>query len=163
MVQMISHAFSTGAMFVGIGILYDHLHSREIKDFGGIAHTMPVFASLFMVFALANVGLPGTSGFVGEFMIILSAFRSSFWVALLATTTVILSASYTLWMYKRVFLGPVTHRPIASLQDVSGFNLVALVILALVVIFFGLYPQPLLETFHAAMGRLLEFSMHSKL
>jgi len=163
MVQMISHAFSTGAMFIGIGILYHKMHTREIKDFGGIVNSMPIFASLFMLFAMANVGLPGTSGFVGEFMVILSAFQASFWVAFLASSTLVLAACYTLWMYKRVFFGKVANEKVAALTDVRGFDLTALVLLAAVVLFIGLYPEPLLKVFHASVGHLLQLSTTSKL
>jgi NADH-quinone oxidoreductase subunit M len=163
MVQMISHAFSTGAMFFGIGILYDQLHSRLIGDYGGVANKMPVFAALFMLFAMANVGVPGTSGFVGEFMIILSTFHASFWVTFLAATTLVLSASYTLWMYKRVFFGEVASSQVDTLRDVSGPNLMVLLILAFCVIVLGVYPEPLLNVFHASVGHLLEISHYSKL
>lgn len=163
MVQMISHAFSTGAMFFGIGILYDRMHSRLIKDYGGVVNTMPMFAALFMLFAMANVGLPGTSGFVGEFMIILSSFHTSFWVTLLAATTLILSASYTLWMYKRVFFGAVESPGVSALKDIEGTEIAVMGILAFIVIFLGVYPQPLLELLHASVGHLLEISMRSKI
>lgn len=163
MVQMISHAFSTGAMFVGIGILYDRLHSRQIQSFGGVANTMPIFASLFMLFAMSNVGLPGTSGFVGEFMIILSAFKANFWIALVAATTLIWAAAYTLWMYKRVFFGEVRSTAVAELKDVKSFNLIALIMLAIVVLFIGIYPEPLLKIFHASVANLLHWSLQSKL
>lgn len=163
MVQMISHAFSTGGMFFGIGILYDQLHSRLIKDYGGVVNTMPIFASLFMLFAMANVGLPGTSGFVGEFMIIISTFHANFWVTFLAATTLILSACYTLWMYKRVFFGEIANEQVANLKDVRGPNLIVLLILAFFVIFIGVYPEALLHYLHASVGHLLELSHHSKL
>ena len=163
MVQMISHAFSSGAMFVGVGILYEQLHSRQIKDYGGVAHKMPIFAALFMVFAMANVGLPGTSGFVGEFMVILSSFQANFWVTFFAASTLILGAAYTLWMYKRVFFGPITHEGVATLQDVKGFNLLSLVLLAGAVLFIGIYPQALLKLFHTTVGHILELSLITKL
>lgn len=163
LVQMISHAFSTGAMFIGVGILYNKIHSRQIADFGGVATTMPIFATLFMIFAMSNVGLPGTSGFVGEFMVILSAFQANFWVAFLATTTLVLAAAYTLWMYKRVFFGPVVSENIAALTDVQGFDRLAMVLLGIIVIFFGVYPQALLNIFHATIGHLLVLSLQSKL
>lgn len=163
MVQMISHAFSTGALFFGVGVLYDRLHSRMIKDYGGVANTMPIFASLFMLFAMANVGLPGTSGFVGEFMIILSTFHANFWVTALAATTLILSASYTLWLYKRVFFGEVTSEGVAGLTDIRGNEIVVLGILAFIVIFLGVYPEPLLQLFHASVDNLLRLAHTSKL
>jgi NADH-quinone oxidoreductase subunit M len=163
MVQMISHAFSSGAMFVGVGILYEQLHSRQIKDYGGVANKMPVFAALFMIFAMANVGLPGTSGFVGEFLVIVSSFKANFWVAFFAATTLILGATYTLWMYKRVFFGPITNEGVATLQDVRGLNLLSLILLAGAVLFIGIYPQALLELFHTTVGHILDLSLISKL
>jgi len=163
MVQMISHAFSTGALFIAIGILYDRMNTRMINDFGGVAHSMPFFAALLMLFAMSNVGLPGTSGFVGEFMIILSAFRAEFWVTVFAASTLILSAAYTLWMYKRVFFGPAVNDSVKNLRDVSGFEKASLVLLAIAVIFIGVYPGPLLNMFHASVEHILNLSMHSKL
>lgn len=162
MVQMISHAFSTGALFIGIGILYHRMHSRMINDYGGVANTMPVLAVLMMLFALSNVGLPGTSGFVGEFMIILSSFRANFWLAFLAATTLIFAAAYTLWMYKRVFFGKVEHEAVAQMKDISGAEKLALIILAALVIIIGVYPQLLLNVFHASVDHLLHLSMLSK-
>jgi NADH-quinone oxidoreductase subunit M len=162
-VQMISHAFSSGAMFVGVGILYEQTHSRLIKDYGGVAHKMPVFAALFMVFALANVGMPGTSGFVGEFMVILSGLQAHFWVTFFAASTLILGAAYTLWMYKRVFFGPVVSESVATLTDVKGLNLLALCLLAGVVIWLGIYPQALLQLFHTSVGHILDLSVISKI
>lgn len=163
MVQMVSHAFSTGAMFFGIGILYDRLHSRLIKDYGGVVNRMPIFATFFMLFAMANVGLPGTSGFVGEFMILLSTFKASFWITLAAASTLVLSASYTLWMFKRVFFGEVKSESVAALEDINGSEIAVLGILASIVIFLGVYPEPLLELLHASVRHLLELSLHSKL
>jgi NADH-quinone oxidoreductase subunit M len=163
MVQMISHAFSTGAMFFGVGILYERYHSRRIDDFGGIVNSMPVFSALFMLFCLSNVGMPGTSGFIGEFMIIMSAFTASFWITFFAATTLILAAAYTLWMYKRVFFGEITHDYVATFTDVRGSELAVLVILAVAVIALGVYPQPLLEMMHATMGHLLVISNTTKL
>ena len=163
MVQMISHAFSTGAMFFGVGILYDRLHSRMIKDYGGVVNKMPIFATFFMLFAMANVGLPGTSGFVGEFMILLSTFKASFWITLFAATTLILSACYTLWMFKRVFFGEVKSDAVAALKDINGSETIVLSILAAFVLFLGVYPEPLLQLLHASVGHLLEISHHTKL
>jgi len=163
MVQMISHAFSTGAMFFGVGILYERLHSRMMKDFGGVVNTMPVFAAFFMLFAMSNVGLPGTSGFVGEFMIILSTFRASFWITFFAATTLVLAAAYTLWMYKRVFFGEVTNDSVAQFRDIHGSETVVMTVLAIAVIFIGVYPEPLLNLLHASVGHLLEISNVSKL
>jgi NADH-quinone oxidoreductase subunit M len=163
MVQMISHAFSTGAMFFGVGILYERLHSRNISDFGGVVNTMPVFAALFMLFAMSNVGLPGTSGFVGEFMIILSAFQASFWVATLTATTLVFSSVYTLWMYKRVFFGKITNPAVNDFKEIHGTEYAVLVILATLVIAIGVDPLPLLNVFHASVGHLLDLSQVSKL
>lgn len=163
MVQMISHAFSTGALFIGIGILYEQIHSRNISDFGGVANKMPILTALFMLFAMSNVGLPGTSGFVGEFMIILSAFQSDFIIALLASTTLILSASYTLWMFKRVFFGKIVHQSIENMQDIQGFNLAAMCVLAFMVLLIGIYPAFLLKLLHSSVSNLLQLSLASKL
>src|SRR3990167_8241227 len=154
LVQMISHAFGAGAMFLGFGMLYERLHTRDIKDFGGIAHTMPIFAAFFMIFAMSNVGLPGTSGFVGEFMIILSTFKASFWVTLFAASTLVIGAVYTLWMYKRVFYGPIANERVAHLKDIRGFDILTLSILAFVVFWIGLYPNALLNVFHASVAHL---------
>lgn len=163
MVQMISHAFSTGAMFFGIGVLYDRVHSRMIKDFGGVAHAMPVFAAFFMLFAMSNVGLPGTSGFVGEFMIILSAFKANAWVTFFAASTLIIAAAYTLWLYKRVFFGPAANEKISTLTDISGLEVTIFVLLAIPVIYFGFYPEPLLEVFHSSVAQILYLSQMTKL
>jgi NADH-quinone oxidoreductase subunit M len=163
MVQMISHAFGSGAMFLGVGILYHRLHSRLIKDFGGVATSMPIFATLFMIFAMSNVGLPGTAGFVGEFMVILSAFKASFWVAFFAAMTLILGASYTLWMYKRVFFGAPVNPKIENLTDINGMEKLYLMILAAGVLLIGIYPLPLLNMLHATVGHLLQISLVSKL
>ena len=163
MVQMLSHAFSTGAMFLGVGVLYERLHSREINAFGGVAHKMPLFAAFFMLFALANVGLPGTSGFVGEFLIILGSFKASYVITLFAASTLVLSATYTLWMYKRVFFGVVEAKGVESMHDLEMPEYTVLAILAFLVIFIGIYPNALLQVFHASIGHLLQLSTTSKL
>lgn len=163
MMQMISHAFSTGALFIGIGILYDRINSRHINDFGGLAHKLPVFAVLMMIFALSNVGLPGTSGFVGEFMIILSAFKANFWVAFLAASTLVLGAAYTLWMYKRVFFGPVVHKAVEQIQPLHISEIAVLVFLAAFVILLGVYPEPVLNIFHASVQQLLQQGLALKI
>lgn len=163
MMQMISHAFSTGALFIGVGILYDRIHSRLIVDYGGLAHKLPVFAVLMMIFALSNVGMPGTSGFVGEFMVILSSFKANFWVAFLAASSLVLGAAYTLWMYKRVFFGKVTSEKIENIEPLHFPELLALFILAAIVIVIGIYPAPILEVFHSSVGYLLHESLVSKL
>ena len=163
MVQMISHAFSSGAMFLGVGVLYDRLHTRLIKDYGGVAHTMPIFAAFFMLFALSNVGLPGTAGFVGEFMILLSSFKANFWITLLAGMTLILGAAYTLWMYKRVFFGPIAHDGVAQLQDINYLERLIFILLAVGVIGIGIYPQAILDLLHTSIQHLLQLSLQSKL
>jgi len=162
MVQMISHAFGSGAMFLAFGMLYERMHTRLIDDFGGIAKVMPVLAVFFMVFAMSNVGLPGTSGFVGEFMVILSAFKANMWVTVLAAMTLIVGASYTLWMYKRVFFGEIASDTVAALKDVDALEISIFVLLAVAIFFIGLYPEPLLKTFHASVGHLLDLSLRTK-
>jgi NADH-quinone oxidoreductase subunit M len=156
MVQMLSHGFVSGALFLCVGVLYDRLHSRRIADYGGVVNTMPVFAALMMVFAMANAGLPGTSGFVGEFLVVLSSFKASFWFALCAGSTLVLGAAYSLWMYKRVIFGPVANDHVATLQDLSRRETVILGSLAAVVLFFGVWPDPLLEVMHATVDHLVE-------
>lgn len=163
MMQMISHAFSTGALFLGFGVLYQQIHSRKIAAFGGVAKVMPVFAALFMVYAMSNTGLPGTSGFVGEFMIILSTFKASFWVTALAALTLVIGAAYTLWMYKRVFFGEVVHDGVAKLKDISGVNLLVFTLLAVPVIALGVYPNPLLNIFHTSVDHLLQIAKTSRI
>jgi NADH-quinone oxidoreductase subunit M len=161
--QMISHGFVSGALFLCVGVLYDRLHSRRIADYGGVAHRMPVFASLLMLFAMANVGLPATSGFVGEFLVILGAFQASFWYALLAGTTLVLGAAYTLWMVKRVIFGKVANDGVASLSDATPREALVLGLLAVLVLGMGVWPAPLLETLHASVENLLALASASKL
>ena len=163
LVQMISHGFISGALFLCIGVMYDRLHSRQIADYGGVVNTMPVFASFMMLFALANSGLPGTSGFVGEFMVILSSFKVGFWIAFLAATTLILGAAYTLWMYKRVIYGEVANDGVRGLTDINGREIVILATLAVMVLAFGLWPAPLLEVMGPSVDNLLEHISRSKL
>lgn len=160
-IQMVAHAFGSGAMFLGVGMLADRFynHSRLIKDYGGVAHTMPAFAAFFMLFAMSNVGLPGTAGFVGEFMVIMSAFQTHFWVALFAALTLILSASYTLWMYKRVFFGPVSNQYVAGFSDMMWSEKINYILLAFGVFFLGLYPQPVIDVLRVTIGHLLLQSM----
>lgn len=160
---MISHAFISSAMFAGVGFLYDRLHTRNISDFGGIVNTMPVFASFFMLFSLANAGLPGTSGFVGEFMVILGSMDAGFWVAFFAAITLILGASYTLWMYKRVIFGKVANENIQKAQDLNKTELSAYILLAVMVITFGVYPKPLLNYVHHTVSYTLAQSDKTKL
>jgi len=159
MMQMISHAFGAGAMFLAFGVLYQQLHSRCITSFGGVAKTMPIFAAFFMLFAMSNVGLPGTSGFVGEFMILLSTFKASFWVTLIAASILVIGAAYTLWMYKRVFFGKVQHASVAKLKDVRGVDIWIFVFLSIPVIWIGLDPNPLLNIMHASIGNLLTLAI----
>lgn len=156
-VQMIAHAFGSGAMFLGVGMLADRYynHSRLIRDYGGIANKMPVFAAFFMLFAMSNVGLPGTAGFVGEFMVIMSAFQAHFWVAVIAAFTLILAASYTLWMYKRIFFGPVANDHVAAMQDITWIEKTNYILLAIGVFWLGLYPAPVLNVLHETIGHLL--------
>lgn len=160
-VQMISHAFGSGAMFLGVGILADRYfnHSRMIKDYGGIANKMPVFAAFFMLFAMSNVGLPGTAGFVGEFMVILSSFQANFWLGLIAGLTLILAAAYSLWMYKRVFFGPVANEHVEVMHDINWIEKTNYILLAAGVFFIGLYPQPVLNVLQASVEHLLVLSL----
>ena len=162
-VQMISHGFIASAMFLCIGVLYDRVHSREIADYGGVVHTMPKFAAFFMLFAMANSGLPATSGFVGEFMVVLGAVKYNFWVGFIAATTLILSAAYSLWMYKRVVYGQVANKQVAELDDISAREFVILGILAICVLAMGLYPFPFTEVMHASVNELLRHVAVSKL
>lgn len=156
-IQMVAHAFGSGAMFLGVGLLADRFynHSRLIKDYGGVANTMPVFAAFFLLFAMSNVGLPGTAGFVGEFMVIMSAFQTHFWVALFAALTLILSASYTLWMYKRVFFGEVSNQYVAEFSDINWAEKTNYILLTIGVFVLGLYPQPVIDVLRVTIGHLL--------
>ena len=163
LVQMVSHGFISGAMFLCIGVLYDRVHSRQIGDYGGVANTMPKFAALMMLFTMANAGLPGTSGFVGEFMVILAAFSANFWYAILAATTLIVGAAYSLWMYKRVVFGEVANSHVAELEDINRREQFMLVVLALAVLALGLYPKMLTELMEPTVQHLLQVSLQSKL
>ena len=163
LLQMISHGFVSGALFLCIGVLYDRMHSRNIADYGGVANTMPVFAAFFMLFAMANVGLPGTSGFVGEFMVILGAVKVNFWYAFAAATTLIFGAAYTLWMYKRVIFGAVANSHVAELTDLTLREKVIFAILAVTVLGMGLYPLPFSEIMHVSVNDLLVHVARSKL
>ena len=163
LIQMISHGFISGAMFLCIGVMYDRVHSRQIADYGGVVNTMPKFAAFFMLFAMANSGLPATSGFVGEFMVILGAVQYNFWVAFLAATTLILGAAYTLWMYKRVVFGAVANQHVAELEDIGRRESLFLGLLAACVLVMGLYPQPFTEVMHATVNDLLAHVAVSKL
>ncbi len=163
MVQMISHGFISGALFLCVGVLYDRVHSREIASYGGVANTMPVFAAFMMLFAMANAGLPGTSGFVGEFLVILASFKVNIWYAVLAGTTLVFGAAYTLWMYKRVIFGEVANDDVAALEDVSPREILFLSLLAAMVLIMGLWPYPFLDVMHATVDQLVTQVNTSKL
>jgi NADH-quinone oxidoreductase subunit M len=162
-VQMISHGFVSGAMFLCIGVLYDRMHSRQIADYGGVVNVMPKFAAFAMLFAMANCGLPGTSGFVGEFMVILAAVKFNFWIGFLATFTLILGAAYTLWMYKRVHFGAVANDHVAKLKDIGSREFFILAVLAVFTLYMGLYPKPFTDVMHASVANLLSHVAQSKL
>ena len=163
MVQMISHGLVSGALFLCVGVLYDRVHSRQIADYGGVANTMPVFATLMVLFAMANAGLPGTSGFVGEFMVIIASFKANFWIAFFAASTLVLGAAYTLWMVKRVIYGEVANKNVAELNDLHMREFVVLGILALAVLLIGLWPAPLVDMMSATVNDLLTHAAQSKL
>ncbi|MGB9094731.1 MAG: NADH-quinone oxidoreductase subunit M [Gallionella sp.] len=163
LLQMISHGFVSGALFLCIGVLYDRMHSRNIADYGGVANTMPVFAAFFMLFAMANVGLPGTSGFVGEFMVVLGTVRTNFWYAFAAASTLIFGAAYTLWMYKRVIFGAIANAQVAKLTDITLREKSIFAILVIAVLGMGLYPLPLSEILHVSVNDLLVHAARSKL
>ena len=163
LLQMISHGFVSGALFLCIGVLYDRMHSRKIADYGGVANTMPIFAAFFMLFAMANSGLPGTSGFVGEFMVILGAVKANFWYAFAAATTLVFGAAYTLWMYKRVIFGAVANSHVAELTDMNMREIAIFATLAITVLGMGLYPLPFSEIMHASVNDLLVHVARSKL
>jgi NADH-quinone oxidoreductase subunit M len=162
-VQMISHGFVSGALFLCVGVMYDRLHSRMIRDYGGVANRMPVFASFMMLFAMANAGLPGTSGFVGEFLVILGSFQVNVWYAFAAATTLIWGAAYTLWMYKRVLFGEVGNAKVAELTDSTARENVFLAALAVAVLVMGLWPYPFLDVMHASVAHLLQQVNTSKI
>src|SRR5499427_4891008 len=163
MVQMISHGLISGALFLCVGVLYDRLHSRQIADYGGVVNTMPMFAAFMVLFALANTGLPGTSGFVGEFLVIIASFRASFWYAALAAITLILSSGYTLWMVKRVVFGPVVSPRVAALQDLNTREYIVLGALAVVVLLVGVWPAPLLKVMQPTVHHLVSQAVATKL
>ena len=162
MVQMISHGFVSGALFLCVGVLYDRLHSRMIADYGGVANTMPWFAALAVLFFMANSGLPGTSGFVGEFMVILAAFQANFWYAFLAAVTLILGAAYSLWLVKRVIFGEVANNDVANLEDINAREAFVLGTLAVAVLLVGLWPAPLVDLMHASVDSLLQHIQQPK-
>ena len=163
LIQMVSHGFISGAMFLCVGVMYDRMHSRNISDYGGVTNTMPVFASLMVFFAMANAGLPGTSGFVGEFMVILASFKANFWFAFLAALTLIIGAAYTLWMVKRVFYGDIANDNVAKLNDLSNREFLIMSLLAIAVLILGLWPAPVIDVMHASVDNLLHHIAVSKL
>lgn len=163
LVQMISHGFISAAMFLSVGVMYDRLHSRQIADYGGLANNMPVFASFYVLFAMANSGLPGTSGFVGEFMVILAAIQVNFWYAFLAALTLILGAAYTLWMVKRVVFGAIVRNEVKEMRDVVPREFAFLGVLAVLVLAMGIYPRPLTHVMHSTVSNLLAHVAQGKL
>jgi NADH-quinone oxidoreductase subunit M len=162
MMQMLSHGLISGAMFLCVGVLYDRMHSREISDYGGVINTMPKFAALMVLFGLANAGVPGTSGFVGEFFVILGTFHADPWLAFLAATTLMTGAAYTLWMIKRVVFGEVANSHVAELTDVSAREFWMLMVLAIAVLAVGIWPAPLVDAMDASLGQLLNHVGQSK-
>lgn len=163
MIQMISHGFISGAMFLMIGVLYDRMHTREISAYGGVVNTMPWFGFFAVLFAMANAGLPGTSGFVGEFMVILASFKANVWYGIIAASTLIIGAAYTLWMVKRVFFGAVANDNVGSLKDLNKREFAIMATLAFAVVLLGVYPAPLIEVMHSSVANLLIQATTSKL
>jgi NADH-quinone oxidoreductase subunit M len=163
LVQMISHGFVSGAMFLCIGVLYDRVHSREISAYGGVANTMPKFAAFALLFAMANCGLPGTAGFIGEWMVILGTVKVNFWLGVLAATALIFGAAYTLWMYKRVYFGDVANAHVKSLEDLNAREFLVMAMLAVAVLVMGLYPKPFTDVMHTSVDGLLQHVATSKL
>jgi NADH-quinone oxidoreductase subunit M len=163
MVQMVSHGLVSGAMFFCVGVLYDRVHSREISAYGGVVNKMPIFAAFAVLFAMANCGVPATSGFVGEFLVIIASFRADFWFAFLAAITLILGAAYTLWLIKRVIFGPVTNENVAAMTDLNGRELIVLGLLAVAVLALGLWPAPLLDVMRPTVENLVQQITASKL
>src|SRR3984957_9613829 len=163
MVQMVSHGLVSGALFLCVGVLYDRMHTRQISDYGGVINTMPIFAAFMVLFGLANTGVPGTSGFVGEYLVIVSAFKASFWYALLAATTLVLSAVYSLWLVKRVIYGPVGNDRVAALQDLNGREFLILATLAIAVLLVGIWPAPLLKIMQPTIHHLVDQAIATKI
>ena len=162
-VQMIAHGFVSGAMFLCIGVLYDRVHSREISSYGGVVSTMPRFAAFALFFAMANCGLPATAGFVGEWMVILGAVKFNFWIGLASATALIFGAAYTLWMYKRVYLGPVVNDDVKNLKDINAREFLMLAMLAIATLYMGLYPKPFTDVMNSSVADLLKHVALSKL
>jgi len=162
MMQMISHGFISAAMFLCVGVLYDRMHSRDISSYGGVANTMPRFAAFMMLFTMANAGLPGTTGFVGEFLVILGSYQADFWIAFLAALTLILGAAYSLWMYKRVIFGEVANDHVAELQDINPRETFFLAVLAIAVLVFGIWPAPIFDMMHPSIEYLFNHITQTK-
>jgi NADH-quinone oxidoreductase subunit M len=162
-IQMVSHGFVSGALFLCVGVLYDRMHSRQISDYGGVVNKMPVFAAFFMLFAMANAGLPGTSGFVGEFMVIMGSMKVSFWYTAIAATTLLFGAAYTLWMYKRVVFGAVANSHVEALTDIEAREVLVLSLVAAAVLGVGLYPQAFASVLHISVADVLALAMKSKI
>jgi NADH-quinone oxidoreductase subunit M len=162
-VQMIAHGFVSAAMFLGIGVLYDRIHSREIADYGGVVNTMPRFAAFALLFTMANAGLPGTAGFVGEWMVILGAVKVNFWIGMLAASALIFGASYSLWMFKRVYLGEPGNDQVKALTDINGREFLVMALLAVMVLFMGVYPKPFTDVIDPSVTQLLSHVAQSKL
>jgi NADH-quinone oxidoreductase subunit M len=163
MVQMVSHGLISGALFLCVGVLYDRMHTRQIADYGGVINSMPIFAAFMVLFALANTGLPGTSGFVGEYLVVIAAFKASFWYSLLAATTLVLSAVYSLWLVKRVIYGPVGNDRVAALQDLNGREFLILATLAIAVLLVGIWPAPLLKIMQPTIHHLVDQAIATKI
>jgi NADH-quinone oxidoreductase subunit M len=163
LVQMISHGFVSAALFLCVGVMYDRMHTRNIGDYGGVVNTMPRFAAFMMLFAMANAGLPATSGFVGEFMVIMGAMKANFWIAFVAASTLVLGAAYTLWMYKRVIFGAIANEHVSALKDLNAREFGVLAVLAAAVLFMGIYPLPFAEVMHASVNELLRHVATPKL
>jgi NADH-quinone oxidoreductase subunit M len=160
---MISHGFVSAAMFLSIGVLYDRMHSREIASYGGVVNTMPKFAAFALLFSMANCGLPGTAGFVGEWMVILGAVKYNFWIGFAAASALIFGAAYTLWMFKRVYLGAVANHHVKDLLDINPREFLVMTLLAVAVLYMGIYPKPFTDVMDASVGQLLKQVATSKL
>ena len=163
LVQMIAHGFVSGAMFLSIGVLYDRVHSRDIAAYGGVVNTMPRFAAFALLFSMANCGLPGTAGFAGEWMVILGAVKYNFWIGFGAATALVFGASYTLWMFKRVYLGAVGNDHVRQLNDINAREFTMLAVLAVAVLLMGIYPKPFTDVMDASVAHFLQHVAASKL
>ena len=161
--QMVSHGFVSAAMFLCIGVLYDRVHSREISSYGGVVNSMPRFGAFALLFFMANCGLPGTAGFIGEWMVILAAVRANFWLGLLLATALITGAGYSLWMFKRVYFGAVANDEVRAMRDINAREFLVLALLAVAVLWMGLYPKPFTDVMDASVTNLLQHVANSKL